>query len=124
MEDSNRILEQKALRNVRALVDKLEALEPARPWRPILLLTTVVIIAGLMMWVASSRKVAAVADQRQQRSCEFDVWAAKSGDFERGLRQAHPEMPNVDLQKLLERERPALMAAAQAQCDGRAARAQ
>jgi hypothetical protein len=119
MEDSNRILEQKALRNVRALVDKLESLEPAHPWRPFLLLIALALVVGFVMWIAGSRKAAVEAAARQQQSCEFDVWVAKAGDLERNLRQAHPGMTGREIQKSVERERPAIIAAAKAECDRR-----
>ena len=119
MEDDNRILEQDALRKVRALVDKLERLEPEQPWRPILLLGALILIVGFVVWIATLPRAAAEAASRKQLSCELDIWLVKSSELERGFRQAHPEMPNREIQKLLERERPLVMAAAKVECDGR-----
>jgi hypothetical protein len=38
-----------------------------------------------------------------------------------GFRQANPGMPYLDIEKLVLRERPAVMAAAKAECDARLA---
>jgi DNA transposition AAA+ family ATPase len=104
MNDTNRILEQKALRNVRALLDKLGV---------------VMLVVGIGWWISSSRKAAVEAARRQQVACELDIWVAKSGVLVQGFRQANPEMPYREIRKLLERERPAVMAAAKAECEGR-----
>ena len=119
MEDANRDLEQRALRNVRALVDKLESEEPLHPWKPIVLVGLAVIVAGVAMWVVSSRKAAVNEAHRQQLACEQDAWAKKAGDFDRTYRQAHPAMPYKEVMENLQREGPAMRAAAKAECDGR-----
>jgi hypothetical protein len=119
MEDANRILEQRALRNVRALVEKLEASEPAHIGKLLLLVGLAVVIGGFALWASGSRKAAVDAAHRQQLACELDIWVVKSSALIEGFRQAHPGMPYLDIEKLLERERPAVMAAAKAQCDAR-----
>lgn len=119
MEDTNRILEQKALRNVRALVDNLEAREPAHSGKVLLLVGIAVVIGSVALWISSSRKASVEAAKREQLACELDIWVAKSSVLVEGFRQANPGMPYLDIQKLLVRERPAVMAAAKAECDAR-----
>jgi hypothetical protein len=120
VEDTNRILEEKALRNVRALVDNLERRDSDH--RGLLVLLVVGLLMAAMVaaaWVFSLPREATEAAKRQQLSCELDAWAAKAGDLERSFQKAHPEMSYREVQKLLERERPFVMAAAKVECDAR-----
>jgi hypothetical protein len=119
MEDSHRHLEQEALRNVRALVDKLEGDELAknrRQWRWQLLLFVPIglILAGVGVsaWLQPSK-----SGEIRQRSCELDAWNTRAAAFERDARRANPEESARDIQNRLRRERPSLMAEAKAQCD-------
>jgi hypothetical protein len=119
MDDLDRILEQKALRNVRSLVDKLEMLDAPQSWRPIVIAGALIMIAGLVVWLSSLPGAAAEEAERRQLSCELDIWLAKSGELERGFRQAHPGMPSRGIQELVERERPLVTEAARVECAGR-----
>jgi hypothetical protein len=120
VEDTNRILEKKALRNVRALVDNLARREPDQQGLLALLVVGIlIVVAAAAAWVFSLPKEAAEAAKRQQLSCQLDAWASKAGDLERSLQKAHPEMSYREIQKLMERERPFVMAAAKVECDAR-----
>ena len=120
VDDTNRILEQKALRNVRALVDNLERRDPPRHGL-LAPLAVALLMAGMIAaaWLFSLPRESADAAKRQQVSCELDAWAAKAGDWERSFQKAHPEMSYREVQERLERERPFIMAAAKVECDAR-----
>jgi hypothetical protein len=121
MDEHKRHLEQRALENVRALVEKLERDESnRRAWQLPMSLGLVVVVALAAAWTASKTGSASPSpDEARRLSCQLDVWASRSGDIERSLRKAHSEMPYRDIQKLLERERPFVMAAAKIECDER-----
>jgi hypothetical protein len=120
--DDQRILEKKALRNVRALFEILERddlLKRKRQTRALWIAS--VPIAVLLVALASPKGQAPLDEAaKQRRSCEIDAWNARAGDFERRMRKDNPEMPYRDVQKRLEHERPALMAEAAAACNSNA----
>lgn len=113
MEDSQRDLQQKSLRNVRALVERLERdeREQSRGNKYLLL----VAFAPFLVFVG----VVLMADPRapsKTGSCELDAWNAKAAEFERSARQSDPQISYLEVQAKLERERPFLMAAARTDC--------
>jgi hypothetical protein len=121
MEDSHRELEQKALRNVRALVEKVQHDEASRNkrqmrWLLLISVATALIVGGLGIsaWLRTSE-----SNQAQRSSCELEAWNARAAAFEREARQANPGVSARDIQNLLRNERPTLMAEAKAQCGPR-----
>ena len=122
MSESRRILEQEALRNVRALIERLGREELARRKRQkYLLLIASVPIAYLLVSITFGTMPAPIDPAKQQSiSCELDAWNARAADFERRTRQANPEMPYRDIQKLLEKERPFMLADAKIDCSSKA----
>ena len=122
--ETQRDLEQRALRNVRALVDSLERLDPPRPSRmPMLLMAGAVCVTLVGLAIAAWVQGGEETKERERRICETDAWAKLSGERERQLRQEHPDLPYERLQKKLELERPALMAKSKRACDPRPAKA-
>lgn len=122
MTDSQRILEKKALRNARAVFEMLERddlLKRKRQTRALLIAS--VPIAIVLVALASPKGQEPMDDAaKQRRSCELDAWNARAGDFERKMRKDNPDMPYLDVQKRLERERPVLMAEAATACNAKA----
>jgi hypothetical protein len=120
--DDQRILEKKALRNARTVFEVLERddlLKRKRQTRALWIAS--VPIALVLVALASPKGQAPLDDAaKQRRSCELDAWNARAGDFERQMRRDNPDMPYLDIQKRLERERPFLMAEAATACNGKA----
>ena len=120
MEDTNRILERKALRNVRALVDKLERADNPHEWRVVVLFAALMIALVIVLWISVHVYAARESAAREQLSCQMEIWLEKSGHFERGLREVNPNLSSREIQLQLKRERPFIMANAKIACDGRA----
>ena len=116
------MLEEKALRNARTVFEVLERddlLKRKRQTRALWIAS--VPIALVLIALASPKGTAPMDDATKQRkSCELDAWNARAGDFERRMRKDNPDMPYLDIQKRLERERPFLMAEAATACNGKA----
>jgi hypothetical protein len=122
MSDGQRSLEKKALQNARALVEMIERDDLRKGKRQTrALLIAAVPIALVLVAFASVKGQAPLDDTiKQRKSCELDAWNARAGDFERQMRKDNPDMPYIDIQKRLERERPALMAEAATACNAKA----
>ena len=122
MTDDQRILEQKALRNARAVLEMLERddlLKRKRQARALWIAS--VPIALLLVALANPEGTQPLDDAaKQRRSCELDTWNARAGEFERQMRKDNPGMAYLDVQRRLERERPFLMAEAAAECNAKA----
>jgi hypothetical protein len=118
--DIQQTLEQRSLRNVRALVDNLQKDERSR--RKWILYTVIGFLPIAILAGAAILKTwpdpAAIAAADRSRQCELAWWAERSGEFERRLRNTYPDMPHKDIQKKLERAGPSMMAEAKAECDG------
>jgi len=120
MSDTQRILEKKALHKARALVEMIERddLRKGKRQARALLIAAVPIALVLLFALGSGLGHPPMDDATKERkSCELDTWNAKAGDFERQMRKDNPDMPYLDVQKRLERERPFLMAEAKAACN-------
>jgi hypothetical protein len=117
MDDHRRILERKALRNVRVLFERLERDDLGqrrRQWYLLAIaLLPVLVVLGIVL--ATRPSVPAVS-----KSCELNAWNVRAAEFERSSRQSNPEMSYQQIQKQLERERPFFMAAARVDCDSKA----
>ena len=122
MTDRQHMLEQQALRNVRSLFERLERVDREgrrSDWR--MVAAIVLVTAGAVGAVAwSMRKPAVDPAVQARRACELDAFNAKAADFERKAREANPDTPYREIQKLLEKERPFLVAAAKLECDPKA----
>jgi hypothetical protein len=121
MEDSHRVLEQKALRNVRGLLDRLERDSAGRRKREKWLI--LVAIAPLLLLVAisvSSPLKPVTSPMTAAQACEMDTWNAKASEFVRKVQESNPEMPYREVREQLKASRPALMAAARTECAARA----
>ena len=121
MSDADRILEKKALRNARAPVEMFERddlLKRKRQTRALWIASVpiVLLLAGILTWGEKQPDDAA----KRRKACELDAWNARAGDFERRAKETNPGMPYREVQKLLERERPVLMAQAAAACKSNA----
>jgi|SRR5579859_6121029 len=119
MTDRQHMLEERALRNVRNLFERLERADREgrrADWRMVgvIALLTLGALAALAL---SMRKPAVDPAVQARRACELDAFNAKAADFERTARAVNPGMPYRDIQKLLEKERPSLAAAARIDCD-------
>jgi hypothetical protein len=119
MTDTQRILEKKALRNARALVEMIERDDLRKGKRQARALLIAAVPVALVLFGLLSVHGQAPADDatKQRRSCELDAWNTRAGDFERQMRKDNPEMPYADVQRRLERERPFLMAEAATACN-------
>ena len=115
MSDGFRILEQRALRNVRALIERLERddlLERKRQWYWVLIaLLPVTLFLGLII-----TKVTPLTASGRQTQCELDAWNAKAAEFERTTRATNPDLSASEIQKRLEHERPFLLIEARIDC--------
>ena len=117
MDDAHRTLEKKALRNVRALFERLERddrLQGRRQW-PLLLIALAALLSVGFIVVS----VKGSPPSTQAMSCELEAWNASAADFERKTRQAHPQLSYPEIQVQLERERPFLMAMARIDCSAK-----
>lgn len=115
--DTQQELQQRSLRNVRALLDKEEE-ELARQKRaPRLLLyafiPAIVLIAALVIW-GSGRK--APAPDPRMLECTMRTWAEMSGARERDIRAQNPGASSSDVGRMLQAENATIEAAAAAQC--------
>ena len=119
MDDSERILEKKALRNVRGLFERLDRSdELQRKRQKYVVLVALVPITLFMAFVLAGLNTPRPDPARDQsRACALDAWNLRAAEYERGMREAHPEMAYRDIQKSLERERPLMMAAAKVGCE-------
>jgi hypothetical protein len=122
MADDQRSLEQKALRNARTVVEMLERDDLLKRKRQVRALWIASVPIALVLVALASPKGSGPPDDatKQRRSCELDAWNSRAGDFERRMRQENPDMPYLDIQKRLERERPFLMAEAATACNAKA----
>ena len=120
MENTNRILERKALRNVRALVDKYEKSDIPHEWRIVVVLGALVALFLIVMWVSAQVASARESAARERLACQLRIWTEKSGEIERRLREGNPNLGVREIQAQLKRERPFVMANAKIACDGRA----
>lgn len=122
MTDRQHMLEQQALRNVRSLFERLERAEREgrrADWRIVAGIAAVT-VAALGAVAFSMRKPAVDPAVQARRACELDAFNARAADFERKAREANAAMPYRDIQKLLEKERPFLVAAAKVDCGPKA----
>ena len=122
MTDSQRILEQNALRSARSLVEMFERDEVLKRKRQTraLWIASVPIVLVLAAVVAPKGEGLADDAKKQRTACELDAWNARAADFERQAREADPGVPYRDVQKRLEHERPFLMAEAKIACNAKA----
>jgi hypothetical protein len=79
-----------------------------------------VAILLLVLWVSAHVHAARESAARERLSCQLKVWTEKSGEIERRLREANPQLTAREVQAQLKRERPFVMANAKIACDGRA----
>jgi hypothetical protein len=121
MSDGQRTLEKKALQNARALVDMIERDDLRKGKRQTRALLIAAVPIALVLVALMGVKGQAPLDDaaKQRKSCELDAWNARAGDFERRMRKDNPDMPYVDIQKRLERERPSLLAEAATACNAK-----
>lgn len=113
-------LAQKALRNTRALIDRLETDEAARGRRQkralaIIAAIALVPIVGAAIW--AWRNPNETAADKRQRDCLVAAWSAQSGEAAERIRAAHPGMPYSEIAKLLRKEQDTFMQTAKAGCE-------
>lgn len=118
MDDAQRDLERNALRNVRALVDKLqrEELGSAKRKRVVISLACIPFVAMAAALALHASKGPAEEADKNRRACELDGWNRRAAAFEKEDRAAHPGRSNKQVQDDLREAQPGLMAEAKAQC--------
>lgn len=114
--DAERNFQQRALRNVRALLDRVERNDEAqrkRQWRLALfaMLPLVLLLGG----VAMMRLDATDAEQEHAR-CEHHSFKARNGEIERRLREANPQITYREIREQLKREYPFVQAGVEIDC--------
>jgi hypothetical protein len=123
MTDSQRTFEQRALRNVRALFERLEGDDRRERKRQWYLVLCAIIPAPLFFGLLgiyghmTNRAPPESPAHGVRTQCELSVWNTKAADFERKTRAANPSLSAQDIQKRLERERPFLIAEARVECN-------
>ena len=118
IDDAHRDLEQKSLRNVRALVDSLERQEMSHASRRkvvIALVSVPVVAAVIALGIHASRAPSEEAEKKR-RACELDAWNARAAAFVEKDRIAHPGRSSKQVQDDLRRAQPDLMREAREQC--------
>ncbi|QJR13562.1 hypothetical protein DSM104440_00346 [Usitatibacter palustris] len=109
------------MKEVRTLVDDLEHQESTRQvWQMPLAVGTLVVVGlvlGFFAMKMGSR--APSAAEAKSFSCQLDMWDKRSGEIERRLRQARPEISYSEIQMQLKIERPYVIAEAKVDCDAR-----
>ena len=116
--DHDTLLKQKALKNARHLVDKLER-EQGMGWqkeKQLLLLLAVVAVAvigfvGLSMMMGGSKE----KDLGRHR-CEQDFVVKRVWEYQEELKKAHPGLSSVDLARQVDPKRAEFKDAARAAC--------
>ena len=116
-QDTQQELQQRSLRNVRALLDKEEA-EMARQKRaPRMLLyafiPAIVLVLALVIWGGPHM---AKPPEAKLLDCTMRTWAEMSGVREREIRAQNPGMTSSEVGRELQRESSAMEAAAAAKC--------
>jgi hypothetical protein len=119
MEDSHRILERKALRNVRGLLDRLERDNAGRRKREKRLILIAIAPLGLLIALFVFNLKPVTSPMTAAQACELDTWNAKASEFVRNVQKANPDMPYREVREQLKRNQPALMAAARTECAAR-----
>jgi hypothetical protein len=114
-------LAQKALRNTRALIERLETDEATRGRRQKRALAIIAAVAlapvvGAAIW-AWRNPNETEADKRQ-RDCKVQAWSAKSTEVAERLRAASPGMPYTEIAKSLKKEEETFMETAKVTCEG------
>ena len=120
MDDDHRVLERKAILNVRSLFERLERDDLRhrnRQWRWVLI-AVIPILAFLGLVLAFRRDFSPPLNQT--KLCEQNAWNARAAEFERNARQSNPNMPYREIQEKLEHERAFIMAAARVDCNSKA----
>src|SRR5258708_36910700 len=117
MDDRHQVIEQRALRRVRGLFERLERNELGhRRRQKYLLVGAFVSFALLLGIIYVNRPIVPSQAAAQLTSCELDAWNAKAAEFERSFRLSNPQMSYREVQTKLEHERPFFMAAARVDC--------
>jgi len=123
MDDFQRDYEQRALQNVRALVDKLERSDPPASSRRLIWAGGAALLALLLAMVVSGwMREQTEAPLRAQRGCELDAFAKRSAEREAALVRANPTLQPQEVRLTLARERPFTEALAKSDCDSTRAR--
>lgn len=119
--EADETLERKALRNTRALIDKLEAEEATRQRsqkRALRFIGIACLVAVAIAAFISLREPPETAAARKPRPCEVDAWSAKSAELTAKIRAANPEMPYADIAKKLKAEQATIEEAVREKCGG------
>ena len=120
--DTRQELQQRSLRNVRALLDKEEEELARQKKAPRMLLYALIpaaiLVAVVVIWGIPGRQATAPAD-RQLLECQMRTWAEKSGERERELRAQNPGMTPSEIGGRLQSENAAIEAAALRECQAR-----
>lgn len=117
-------LEHKALRNTRALIDRLETDERTRRQRQkralwIIGIAALVLVAfAVNMALMNPKETPA---EKRQRDCRIDAWSARMGEATERIRAENPGMPYREIAKKLKQEQDAFMATAKGACENPAA---
>ena len=117
MDETQQELQQRSLRNVRALLDKEEA-EMARQKRaPRMLLyafaPAIVLVLALVLW--GGPRMAKPPDPKLLE-CTMRAWAEMSGAREREIREQNPGIAPAEIGRRLQGESASIEAAATKQC--------
>ena len=119
MDEIQHIREQRALSSVRALVDRVQRDDRLRRrvilWALVAFAPAAALLVGTLLRTTENERRLA---EDHSRPCELASWAAQSGELERSLRESG--MPNQQIQKKIELERPYLMANAKIECNSAA----
>ena len=112
-------LQQRSLRNVRALLDKEERELARQKKAPRMLLYALIpagiLVAVIVVWGIPGRQAGGPVD-RALLECQMRTWAEKSGERERELRAQNPGMTPSEIGGRLQAENAALEAAALREC--------
>lgn len=118
--DSRRNLEQKALRNTRALVDKLEHEESARrkAWKPALALAVGLVVLAVGAVIVVGKLRGSAPRTPEQAKCEADYFQARMARIgaESEKWRKDPSLSPADIQKKHQTYQREVRAAAAKEC--------
>ena len=115
--EAQRELEQRALRNVRGLVERLdveEGVSRKRQWR----LIAIAILPALVFLGFLAAKLDPTNPNAAQGKCEMDAWNAGNAEVERRLRAANPAITYGEVREGQKSERLHVLEQVKKACPG------
>lgn len=120
MNDTQQELQQRSLRNVRALLDKEE--EEARRLKKgtrvllFMFIPAIVLALVVVIWGVPGRSKPGPGVDPDGLKCLTRTWADKSGQREREIRSQNPDISPSEVGRRLQAENAAIKAAAAKEC--------